>query len=82
MSLSANISGTMKGKKQTQISSAYIVNLDFQKPDGYWVCSHNEDIYVCHDLTHSGKGLHREAEKLIALKYKGIKHKINSVTYV
>lgn len=69
-----------KGKKQSQ--SAYIVNLDFQKSDGYWVCSHNEDVLVPHDLAHSGKGLHREAEKLIALKYKGIKHKINSVTYV
>jgi hypothetical protein len=62
--------------------SLYIVNLDYQKHDGYWVCSHKEEVEVPYDPhTENEKNLHDKAAKIALSKYDYKFAKVNSVTY-
>jgi hypothetical protein len=56
---------------------AYLVKLDYRKPDGYWVCSHEEEFYP---VVSKPKCNHEKAEKLAKEKYPGCK--IITVTYI
>jgi hypothetical protein len=57
----------------------YDVSLDYQKADGYWVCSHKE--YVCVPAVHGlNEKNNHDAAGVIARKLYA-KCRINSVTY-
>lgn len=60
----------------------YIVNLDYLKSDGYWVCSHKEEVEVPYNPeTENEKDLHEKAADIALARY-GYKYaKVNSVTY-
>jgi hypothetical protein len=57
----------------------YEVSIDYQKPDGYWVCSHKEVVIL--EVRHgvNEKNNHAAAEAIAKRRYP--KCRINSVTY-
>lgn len=57
----------------------YEVSLDYQKTDGYWVCSHHEHVSVPVTNGVSEKNNHAAAAAIAKQKYP--KCRINSVTY-
>ena len=67
-----------KGFKNKTWGDQYEVNLDYRKPDGYWVHSHIELVRVPLPWEAIGKNKHAEAERLAKQKFPGCK--INSVT--
>jgi hypothetical protein len=58
----------------------YEVSLDYQKPDGYWVCSHREHVSVPVYYGVNERNNHAEAEAIAKQRYP--KCIINSVTYL
>jgi len=58
---------------------AYAVKLNYQKPDGYWVVGHIEDVLVEVKHGKNEKDNHAEAEKLAMEKFP--KAEIVSVSY-
>lgn len=69
-----------KKKKPSDIfQEEYLVNLDYQKPDGFWVCSHIDYVYVTVRHGVNEKDNHAEAEAIAKKKYKICK--INRVIY-
>lgn len=68
-------------KQKEKYYSLYIVNLDYKKLDGYWVCSHKEDVLVPYNPNiENEKDLHEKAASIALSKY-GKYAKINSVVY-
>lgn len=57
----------------------YEVNFDYQKPDGYWICSHKEHVSVPVRHGANEKNNHNAAKNIIKQRYQ--KCRINSVTY-
>jgi hypothetical protein len=57
----------------------YEVSLDYQKPDGCWVCSHQEHVSVPVAHGVNEKNNHAAAEAIARQRYP--KCRINSVTY-
>jgi hypothetical protein len=57
----------------------YQVSIDYQKPDGYWVCSHKEYIFVPVEFGVNEKNNHDKAAAMVKKLYPGCR--INSVTY-
>ena len=57
----------------------YEVSLDYQKPDGYWVCSHLEHVSVPVKHGVNEKNNHAAAEAIAKQRFP--KCRINSVTY-
>ena len=58
---------------------AYAVKLNYQKPDGYWVVGHIEDVFVEVEHGVDEKKNHTKAERLALKKFP--KAKIVSVSY-
>ena len=58
---------------------SYVVKLNYQKPDGYWVVGHIEEVFV--DVEHgvNEKNNHAKAEKMALKKFENAK--IVSVSY-
>ena len=58
---------------------AYAVKLNYQKPDGYWVFGHIEDVFVEVEHGKNEKNNHDKAEVLAMKKFPNAK--IVSVSY-
>jgi len=69
-----------KAKDNDTFGEAYEVSLDYQKPDGYWVCSHKELILVPVKHGVNEKCNHGKAAEMAEKLYP--KCKINGVTYI
>lgn len=57
----------------------YVVKLNYQKDDGYWVTGHTEDIFVKVKHGSNEKNNHDKAKNMALKKFP--KSKIISVTY-
>ena len=62
-------------KKAKDLDHAqYIVVLDYQKPDGYWLVGHREEVEVPYDpKTENEKDLHERASNIVMEKYSNAK---------
>jgi hypothetical protein len=73
----------VKAKKKKEPSEwfmeEYIVNFDYLKPDGFWVCSHEEEVVVPVRHGVNEKNSHERAASRIKSAYPNCR--INSVTY-
>lgn len=58
---------------------AYAVKMNYQKPDGYWVVGHVEDVFVEVEHGKNEKNNHSKAEALARKKFPNAK--IVSVSY-
>ena len=67
-------------KKSNTFGEQYEVSLDYQKPDGYWVCNHKEHVVVQAEHGVNEKNNHEAAEAIAFRRYN--KCRINSVTYL
>jgi hypothetical protein len=64
----------MRKKAKTPSNALYIVVLDYEKPDGYWVCSHKEEVLVPYDPEKENeKDLHDRARDLALASYQNAK---------
>lgn len=62
------------------LSEQYIVKLNYQKPDGYWVVGHEEEVSVLVNHKMQEKNNHDAAEVLAKLKFPGCH--IVSISYI
>jgi hypothetical protein len=67
-------------KKTNTFKEVYEVSLDYQKDDGYWVCSQKYDIIIEIPNSERGKDNHKLAAQIVKEMHPNCK--INSVTYL
>ena len=68
-----------KPKQSTHFDEQYEVSLDYQKPDGYWVCSHLLHVWVPVKHGVNEKRNHHLAEQEALRQFPNAK--INQVYY-
>lgn len=59
----------MRNRKNDTFQEEYIVILDYQKPDGFWVWGHREEVFVTVRHGIKEKNNHAEAEKIAKNKF-------------
>lgn len=69
----------LKEKKLNIFQEEYLVNLDYQKPDGYWVCSHEELVRVPVQHGVNEKNNHDQAENIAKIIFPGCR--VNKIMY-
>jgi hypothetical protein len=65
--------------ERNRFEELYQVSLDYQKADGYWVCSHKEDVLVSVEHGMTEKDNHAAAEAIAKTRYP--RCRINGATY-
>lgn len=68
-----------KTPERHRFEELYQVSLDYQKADGYWVCSHKEDVLVSVEHGMTEKDNHAVAASIAKTLYP--RCRINGVTY-
>lgn len=66
-------------KPTSTFGELYIVSLDYQTPDGYWINSHKEDVLVKVRHGVNEKNNHTKAVGIAKKRFPGCR--INGVTY-